>query len=194
MFVFGYGSLVSLASVESTLGHPVNPDEFSIATLAGWTRAWNVGSDKQSHPERTFYLEDGSEYRGLTVVLGIEEVAGRECLGAVFPVGAGDLTHLDVRERNYVRVEVTDSVDWVGKPGSCAVYAYAPTQVAISRIADYRRSGQKINVRKGYVDLTEKAFEAIGQLDVYRATTPEIPFDVSWMRTEFRCPRFVRPV
>ena len=75
MFVFGYGSLVSPESIESTLRHGIDRSTVEYARLRGWKRSWNVGSDKRSHPERTFRLADGSEFDGVTVVLGIERSA-----------------------------------------------------------------------------------------------------------------------
>jgi cation transport regulator ChaC len=178
IFVFGYGSLVSPGSVARTLGHEIDKDVFDQAILAGWTRRWNVGSDKESHPERTFHLDDGSEFRGLTVALGIEEDPDSRCCGAVFPVDPADLTLLDTRERNYVRIDVTDRVTWAGKPVHCVVYTYQPTDRAVERIDDARRTGRDIRVRDGYVRVVEQAFDSLGRLDTYRSTTPGPEFPV----------------
>ena len=65
-YVFGYGSLVSPESVESTLGHAIDRAVFEYAQITGWKRAWNVGSDRHSHPERRFLRPDGSEFTGVT--------------------------------------------------------------------------------------------------------------------------------
>jgi cation transport regulator ChaC len=148
LFVFGYGSLVSPESVESTLGRRLDLDD---AELRGWQRAWNVGSDKESHPERTFRLADGTEYEGLTVVLGLEP--GDRCTGSVFAVTDEDLALLDVRERNYDRTDVTDQVAWASRPENCTIYAYTPKKTAIAKIAAALASRRKINVRRGYVDI-----------------------------------------
>ncbi len=43
-WVFGYGSLVSPASLASTIGRHVGPDEVAIAHLDGYGRRWNYGS------------------------------------------------------------------------------------------------------------------------------------------------------
>lgn len=148
LFVFGYGSLVSAKSVASTLGRHLDLEE---AELRGWQRAWNVGSDKESHPERTFRLADGSEYEGLTVVLGIEP--GDRCAGSVFAVTEEDLALLDVRERNYDRIDVTDQVTWASRPESCTIYAYTPKNTAIAKIAAALAGHRRVNVRRGYVDI-----------------------------------------
>jgi hypothetical protein len=182
IYIFGYASLVSPESVESTLGHSVDRSEFSYAMLAGWRRAWNVGSDKSSHPERTFRLHDGSDFDGVTVVLGIAPTAYQPgCYGSVFPVDRYDLSFLDIRERNYRRIEVTDRVTWAGKPENCTVYTYLPLEEATQRIADARAAGRALNIRKGYVDLVEEAFRKIGKLDAYRDSTPLADYQIQEM-------------
>jgi cation transport regulator ChaC len=184
MFVFGYGSLVSPTSVSSTLGHEIDGKNFHYAMLRGWKRVWNVGSDKTSHPERTFHFADGSEFNGLTVALGIVECAeDHSCNGTIFPANRADLTLLDVRERNYTRIEVTDRVTWAGKPVNCIVYTYAPTDVALNRVHEAESKGRCIVVRKSYVDLVKKAFDEIHMLDVYEETTPLPPYEIADIST-----------
>ncbi|MFG3557459.1 gamma-glutamylcyclotransferase family protein [Micromonospora sp. NPDC047557] len=185
IYVFGYGSLVSPQSVESTLGHEVDQARFNYAILAGWRRSWNVASDKGSHPERTFRLADGSEYTGVTVVLGIEESrSSAGCNGSVFPVSRQDLSLLDVRERNYERREVTRWVTWAGKPDQCTVYTYVPTAEAMEKLAAAQASRRQINVRAGYVNLVHRAFAQINQLESYHLTTERPPFPVEEMAVE----------
>ena len=44
VWVFGYGSLVSPASLGGTLGRaPVRGVDFLVAECAGWERRWNYG-------------------------------------------------------------------------------------------------------------------------------------------------------
>jgi cation transport regulator ChaC len=165
LFVFGYGSLVSPESVALTLGHAIDRSAFAPAELRGWRRAWNVGSDKASHPERTFRLADGTVYDGLTVVLGLEE--GDSCAGAVFPVTEDDLALLDVRERNYDRVDVTDDIAWASRPDDCTIYTYTPKTTALEKIAVALAGRRRINVRRGYVDIV--------------GATPDIPYPIEEM-------------
>ena len=184
MFVFGYGSLVSPRSVSATLGHDVDGKSFEFAKLRGWRRAWNVGSDKSSHPERTFHFADGTEFDGLTVALGVVQCSDdQSCNGTVFPVSRADLTILDVRERNYTRIEVTDRVSWAGQPANYTVYTYIPTEVALNRVPEAEAKGRKIVVRKSYLDLVKQAFDEIHKLDAYMETTPPPPYDVADIST-----------
>jgi cation transport regulator ChaC len=177
-FVFGYASLVDPKSASSTLGHDVAPDRFQVARLTGWRRAWNVGSDRTSHPERTFVRADGSEFTGVTAVLGLTPADGDVCTGAVLPVSTEDLARLDVRERNYDRVDVTGLVTWAGAPRSRVVFAYVPRPVATARLRAAVADGREVNVRAGYVRLVEAAFTALGLLAQYRRSTPAVPFPV----------------
>ena len=183
LFIFGYASLVSPSSVRETLGHEVDPAQFAYAKLAGWERSWSVGSDKSSHPERTFRKNDGSEFSGVTVVMGIVSRDGVECDGAVFPVTRGDLSTLDVRERNYSRRNVSESVTWAGKPDGCIVYTYVPTDEAEGRVRAAEKLGCELNIRAAYLDLIRRAFNDAG----YRGTRPEfesVPYPVVEMTSE----------
>jgi cation transport regulator ChaC len=168
-YVFGYGSLVSPASVTATLGH--DGPGFDVARLHGWRRAWNVGSDGESHPERTFVRPDGSVFGGITVVLGLIPADGG-CGGAVFGVTPADLALLDVRERNYDRVDVSDRVDWPARPAGCTVLTYLPRRRAVARLHRAVAGGREVVVREQYLRLVEDAFAATGRLDDYRRSTP----------------------
>jgi cation transport regulator ChaC len=185
IYVFGYASLVSPESVELTLGHEVDRSKVQEAELHGWSRAWNVGSDHESHPERTFLLADGRRFDGVTVVLGIERVPAGSCHGAVFPVDRRDLELLDVRERNYDRVDVTRDVTWPGKAPDCVVFTYVPHASAVSRLQDAIASGRPVNIRQGYADLVEGAFARLGRLELYRSTTSEASYDRVAMEIRF---------
>jgi cation transport regulator ChaC len=175
-FVFGYGSLVSPASAAATLGHDLVG--YAPARLAGMRRAWVVGSDATSHPERAFLRADGSVFTGVTVVLGLVPDPVTGCGGAVFAVDAADLTLLDLRERNYRRVDVTGRVTGPGHPPPHTVWAYVPRQRAVARL----RSGRELRVRAQYVAVVEAAFAAIGRLDAYRRDTPVPPVPVESLR------------
>ncbi len=174
MYLFVYGILVSPEQVEATLGHPIDREEMSYATLSGWERAWCVASDKQSHPERTFLLPDGTEFDGVTVALGIERRGeGWECDGAVIPVTDADLALLDPRERSYDRVDVTPSVSWPGKPEDCVVEAYVPRADVCRRVVDAIEASRPVCIRKGYADAVHAAFAHVGRLAAFtRLTRP----------------------
>jgi hypothetical protein len=184
MYLFTYGILVNPDQVEATLNHPIDRELMKYAVLSGWERAWNVASDKVSHPERTFLSPDGTEFDGVTVALGIEQRGdGWECDGAVIPVTDADLSFFDPRERSYDRVDVTHAVTWAGKPEDCVVHAYVPRQDVCQRVEDAVNDGRTVCIRKAYVDSVHAAFERVGQLETFKRLTRASSFPVRQLET-----------
>jgi hypothetical protein len=181
MYVFGYASLTSRASMSSTLGHDVNPSHIVPAQLSGWRREWNVGSDNESHPEREILNDDGSIFRGVVAVMGVEQGRPEDrCNGAAFVVNTEDLAKLDRRERNYRRVDVTQAISFKGMPHGCVVFTYVPLTKAVERLDRARQDRRPVAVRAQYVEQIEEGFAQLGagELDDYRRTTPRVIYDV----------------
>jgi cation transport regulator ChaC len=184
LYVFGYGSLVNAGSIAQTLQRPLSPTEGPFeADLKAWVREWNVGSDASTHPERVWEDERGQRFTGVTTYLGLREQPDDSCNGAVFQVSNRDLALLDVRERNYRRVDVTRQVTWAGKPDTCAVYTYVPLEQATARFREALSASRAV-VRREYWDLLTSAFAALSDsaLKRFRATTPEPPCPVVHLR------------
>lgn len=174
-WVFGYGSLVSPDSVAATIGRAIDVEfGFAAAQLHGFTRSWNYGSLRQ---RATWDGADGRVDAGIVVSLGLVGDASRSTNGSIVRVGADELVELDRRESDYDRVDVTDRVDTVaGAPprsGPTRVFTYVPRRSAIERYERARVEGRAA-VRRGYVELVEQAFTALGSdaINRYRATTP----------------------
>lgn len=178
LWVFGYGSLVQRESAEATLGHAL-PAVPMKATLAGWRRGWTVGSSRESHPDRDLRWPDGTRFDGVSVALGVEPADGA-VNGAVFPVEDADLERLDLRERNYHRVEVTGAVHCPGAtPGR--VLTYVPRQEALDRLTAAEASARPIVVRHGYVLPTLAAFAALGPSQLGEFLRSTAPWPTSWL-------------
>ena len=173
-WVFGYGSLVSPTSLGSTLGRtPIRTVDFIAAECDGWERRWNYG-----------YSMSGANYVGsdlgridTVVALGVARVAEATMNGVIALVHADELDHLDRRERNYDRVDITDGVrlleDGAWQHGHDRVVTYVPRQVALDVYIEGRDRGRAgIEIR--YWDLVNNAFDALlpGQGDRFRASTP----------------------
>lgn len=159
VYLFGYGSLISKTSAEETIGHSLLPEDGPLAaTLIGYRRAWNLGSSKESHPERTFFKIDGSEYSGVVLTLGIERSAADKCLGVVIRIRPEDVRSLLRRERNYDLIEVTSSVQWESKPDVCTVYTFTPSSQAIERL----QRASEIVLRAEYIEIVEQAIASFG--------------------------------
>jgi len=185
MYVFGYGSLTRPESVSEDVGRRLSRAQMPVAGLAGWRREWNVGSNSQSHPERTIRNPDGSVFTGVVAVLGIVEEPGVSCSGAVFPVTAGDLAKLDLRERNYRRVDVTDAVTFTGKTAGCVVYTYVPRVEAVDRLENARAEGTEVIVRTAYLEQTKAGFAGLGQEKLNEFLREEPRFEVRDVTFEY---------
>jgi cation transport regulator ChaC len=180
-WVFGYGSLVDPRSLGRTLGRPVELDvDFLEAELDGWGRRWNYGV---GHVAGAWRAADGRlVVDGVIVALGVVPSAGERTNGIVARVSATELAALDLRERDYDRVDVTDQVTvagWGGAPASVGVgtgdriVTYVPRRSAIDRYETARDAGLA-GIRDTYWGLVDAAFAVLGpdRLRAYRATTP----------------------
>lgn len=182
VWVFGYGSLVSPASIGVTVQREVTPgDGFEAAVLDGYGRRWNYGSLRQ---RADWHGDHGPVEGGIVVSLGVAKASGEWANGAIIEVSADELAHLDRRESDYDRVDVSDAIrDNDGR----AIVTYVPRPSAIARY-ERHRDEHTAAVRAGYVQLVEAAFESLGgsHLDDYRATTPtpDVPvveFESVWL-------------
>lgn len=174
-WLFAYGSLVSPNSLESTIGRAVEPGtDFRVAQLAGWGRRWNYGSKGL----RGHWTHDGVDVRdGLVVSLGVVRSAAEACNGVIFHVTADELAHLDHRERDYQRVDVTDQITVDGPGIRERISVYDPRPSSIERYEQARDAGRAA-IRRSYWDLVRSAFETLGDDHVAqygRTPPPDIP-------------------
>jgi cation transport regulator ChaC len=170
--VFGYGSLVSPASVAGTLGEPL--EVIAPLRLPGWRRRWSTVRDNLAS-EKTFApAREGEPFR-YCVGLNIEPSAGDAGMnGALLRLTERQLERLDLREMRYDRVDVTDLVDAEVRAGA-RVFAYT----AKPRHHHPQPPAGAV-ILSSYVHAVEAAFAALGadQLEVYRATTDPPPVAV----------------
>ena len=169
-WVFGYGSLVSPASLGATIGREpqLGVDVFP-AELTGYGRRWNCGLTTSVGLSDEF---DGSIRHWTIVVLGLVAAAGECVNGLVARVDEEELPALDRREANYDRVEVTD-VTIVDGVVDAPVVVYVPRPEPITRYEDGRDGGTSA-IEQRYWNLVEGAFGELGaaHYDRYRASTP----------------------
>lgn len=171
--VFGYGSLVSVASASQTIGRPV--EIAAVARLEGWTRAWTLGRN-QARSEKTFARPDGSRPRfclGLNVEPSERPTAPN---GALIELSAAELERLDLREIRYHRVEVTEALELDGEHGFDAIYTYSARPEH-----HHPEPPEDAIVVASYPATIEAAFAQLGpeQLELYRRTTAPIPVEVT---------------
>ena len=172
--VFGYGSLVSRASIAQTLGHEA-PAPIP-ALLAGWRRRWSIYRVNTAH-EKVFERVDGEPFEHI-VGLNIERAPGAAEAewpnGALIELTQDELERLDRREVRYDRVEVTDGVVADG-PAFDRVYAFTAKEghFAVETPPDSI-------IIASYVRACEAAFGELGPegWERFLATTGEFPAPV----------------
>jgi hypothetical protein len=165
--VFGYGSLVNVASLSATLGRPA--EIAASARLSGWRRSWGLARDNEA-AEKTFELVDGSRPRfclGLDLAPDDDAPAPN---GALVAVSDDELDRLDLREIRYERVDVSEGI---------------ATDARFDRVVTYRARHQHrcetppdgSVVIAAYLEAVEQAFDRLGpgELDLFRETTGPPP-------------------
>jgi hypothetical protein len=187
-FVFGYGSLASAGSHQATR-------EFHrrgfVAELAGVARGWGVAMDNSVDLPGYKYYEDAAGARPEVFVafldLADDPAPGASVNGLCRPVDGDALAQLDLRERNYVRLDVSERVDSSGG----RVWAYVGSRCGRARLREGRRRGSAViqagylrSVRLGFRELGPQEYDACaaslepGGLAVVELVRRELPADV----------------
>ncbi len=150
--VFGYGSLARLAA-----------GGFA-AELAGARRAWGVAMDNRHDlPGYKYYTDsEGRRPRAFVAFLDLHFVDGAEATvnGLCLPVDDVSLAALDLRERNYERIDVSDRIDARG----ARVWAYRGTAAARQRFAAGLSTGTAV-IDAGYLRAVQAGFAALGDVE-----------------------------
>jgi cation transport regulator ChaC len=173
-WIFGYGSLVSPASMATTIGRTVAPTDVAVAHLDGYGRRWNYGS---MHLRGDWFHGGIEVTQGLVVSLGLVVSDQESCNGVIVRVTADELAMLDWRERDYRRTDVTDMIRLDGDPIRERVMTYVPRPSAVERYETARDNGRAA-IRLSYWELVESAFGELGDdhLERYAATpAPDVP-------------------
>ena len=160
-FVFGYGSLTTLADPPPSRA----PDPRGYVTdLAGHRRRWGVAADNRSAlPGYKRYRDGDGAYPPVAVAF-LDLAPGDAAVnGVCLPVAAGALAALDARERNYERVEVTAQLAQALGP----TWAYVGSAEGRARLADGRARGAAVVTRE-YRDLVLAGFAALGAGELAR--------------------------
>ena len=129
--MIAYGSLMSLQSMEQTLGHKYEGPRQRVH-LTGYEREWTCVrpfNDPEAiaagRPKIDAFLMSGAERVPVTgaAELNIYPKEGGRINGILYVVTDEELARLDKRERGYRRVDVTDKVEEFDFRGG-KVYVY----------------------------------------------------------------------
>jgi hypothetical protein len=104
--VFGYGSLVSPATIAELVGRPVTAGrDYLRARLTGWSRTWNVCTDNTAGGP-VVYEDPADGTRPPIQVLFLTIEPGTAVDGVLILMPDDGLPALDAREGNYRRISV----------------------------------------------------------------------------------------
>jgi len=147
--IFGYASLV----IDNARGA-------KVARLPGYRRVWGVATDNlRAIPGYKMYLSrsDGSRPAVYVAFMDIEPDASSVVNGVVRPVSAPELEVLDLRERNYDRVDVSRQIE--GFEGQ--VWTYRGSAEGRERLRRGRAEGRAV-VSRDYLEKVRAGFVALG--------------------------------
>lgn len=153
--IFGYGSLLSRASMETSLGRPYS-GPFVAADVRGWTRDWSVAMPNR---RGLFAVHDGVRMQPAEIIyLNVRPAPGAVVNGVLFVVDDRELAAFDRREWVYARERVNDALGGVVVEGGDAwLYTGLPEHVCdLSAPADQRA------VRRSYVSIVTGALDEWG--------------------------------
>jgi cation transport regulator ChaC len=153
--MFGYGSLLSRASMESTFGRAYTGPRVAGA-LDGWRRSWDVAMPNEG---RFVAIEHGAEFVPDAIVyLNVRPSSGAPVNGLLYVVEAADMRAFDEREWIYDRVAVTDRVLGARVEGGEAyVYVARP-----ERQLDASAPRARAALRRTYLDIVERGLGELG--------------------------------
>jgi hypothetical protein len=152
--LFGYGSLLSKASMELTLGceYAGSPVECSIR---GWRRTWDV-----MMPNRTFY-EDGQSGELVPahiIYLNVQKDPHSALNGLAYVLGPKEIAMFDKREWIYNRETITKDVtdlSFIG--GELEMYVGKPEFLVPPGCTT-----EQAAVRRSYIEIVERGLSELG--------------------------------
>jgi hypothetical protein len=174
-FIFGYGSLVTLASIEASLKHRLAVGDYYFARLNDWQRMWSLFVDNNDERIIRYFTEPSTGKRADVLIrtLDINPRPGSYVNGVIYSVTMAELKLLDEREDIYQRVDVTSSIAPAHKESK--VWAYRGRDDVRSQYA----TGDKAIIPRAYFDGVIGGFDAIDQKEEFLATTTT---KLEWIR------------
>ena len=166
--ICGYGSLLSMQSLERTLGRSYN-GPFLQCNIKGWRRTWDAAM-----PNQKFYAEtdQGRLYPETILYLNVQRDPAVRLNGILFVVDSEELARYDEREWIYERVAITDQLDLEITGGSAYVYVCRPEYCK-----DTVESTREGAIRRTYIEIVENGLTNLGTefRAAYRRSTDPVP-------------------
>lgn len=152
--IVGYGSLLSIASLERTLQRRYD-GPFIACELDGWKRTWDV-----RQPNKSFYTNttEGRLYPENIIYLNVAPFAASRLNGIAVAVTAAELKSLDEREWMYDRIQVTRAIEGVRVEGGEAYIYVSKPEFIINEVKSIRVAA----IRSTYLDIVETGLRELG--------------------------------
>jgi pimeloyl-ACP methyl ester carboxylesterase len=167
--VFGYGSLLSIASLERTLGRSYR-GPFVVCSIDGWRRRWNA-----TMPNNVYAYRDTADWvtPERIVYLNVERQPGTRVNGVLFVVTSDELDRFDARESVYDRVDVTSALRDASVAGGCA-WVYCGR---CEHVLDGLTSPRVGAIRSTYLKILEDGHRGLGPdfVRAYLESTDPVP-------------------
>lgn len=167
--LFAYGSLLSIASLERTLGRSYR-GPFLICAIDGWRRRWNVAM-----PNEVFAYREKDDWVTPKQIfyLNVEPRPDERVTGVLFVVNSDDLARFDKREWIYDRVDITTRLRGVSVTGGSA-WVYCGKLEYVFEFPASRRLGA---VRRTYLNILADGHKALGPefVRAYNESTDPVP-------------------
>lgn len=167
--MLGYGSLLSIASMERTLGRTYT-GPMQLVRINGWRRGWDV-----QMPNSTWAYRDGERtvVPARVVYLNVRRAVDQHINAAAFVVSTKELYGFDQRESVYDRVDVRDAMVDLRVIGGAA-WMYVARHEFLWQTPS--RPPEAI-IRRSYLDILDTAHAELGAefLREYNATTDLVP-------------------
>lgn len=178
-FVFGYGSLVNIKNLEQYLKRQLKPNfDYTICGLYDFQRCWNVAmNNKVDLPEYKYYRDRYANNRldGFVAFLNIRPHPDRIISGILFRVSNAELKKLDLRERNYQRINITNQLNIKARNA----WVYIGSKDAEQRYQKGLSQG-KAFISQDYYNSVQNAYRSLGEREWtnYLATTNKPSFPI----------------
>jgi hypothetical protein len=167
--LFGYGSLLSIQSMEASLGRKYD-GPFLVCSVRGWRRKWDIAM-----PNQTFRTDtaSGPVIPKHILYLNVYPQASTLLNGVLFVVTETDIAAFDKREWIYHREDITHQLEDIQISGGKAYIYVADEQYRMNDVASFKEAA----IRKTYLAILEAGFAALGDAfrKQYNETTDPLP-------------------
>lgn len=175
--LIGYGSLMSVASMERTLGHTYT-DKFIPIHINGYERVWNfaVPNNGTRGPNLFYYVMAGDTIFPKNVMaLNIQENRSKSMNACLFIIDTLELKMFDAREFGYTRIKLNDKIKEFEMVNG-DVYAYQALPAFTIKVTDNPKDNV---ISRAYIKTVEEdGLLALGEQfreEYYASTLPYSP-------------------